>query len=81
MEAECSSETSVSTYKSTRRHDPKEQQRHLRCRDNFKSQVSDRAPGQTEWLVRNAERVCDDWGQGYGTPRGPVIDEYEAMVK
>jgi hypothetical protein len=25
--------------------------------------------------------VCDDWGQGYGTPRGPVIDEYEAMVK
>jgi hypothetical protein len=37
METVCFSETSVSTYKSTRRHDPEDQQRHLPRRDNLRS--------------------------------------------
>jgi hypothetical protein len=35
MEAVCSSETMISTYKSTRRHNPEEQHRHLHRRENL----------------------------------------------
>jgi hypothetical protein len=37
MEAVCSSETLVSTYKSTRYYNPEDQQRHTHCRENRKS--------------------------------------------
>jgi hypothetical protein len=37
MEAVCSSETLVSTYQSTRRHNQKEQHGHLHRRENIKS--------------------------------------------
>jgi hypothetical protein len=37
MEAVCSSETLLSTYKSTRRYNPKDQHRHLHRRENLKS--------------------------------------------
>jgi hypothetical protein len=36
MEAVCSSETKVSTYESTRRHNPEEQHRQLHHRENLK---------------------------------------------
>jgi hypothetical protein len=34
-----SSETLASTYKSTQRHNPEDQNRHLHCRENFKSHI------------------------------------------
>jgi hypothetical protein len=38
-EAVCSSETSMSTYRATRYHDPEDQHQYIR-RENFKSQLS-----------------------------------------
>jgi hypothetical protein len=40
MERACSSETLVSTYKSTRRYNPGDQHRHFYRRENLKSQVT-----------------------------------------
>jgi hypothetical protein len=37
MKTVCFTETSVSTYKSTRRHNPEDQHRHFHCRENLKS--------------------------------------------
>jgi hypothetical protein len=34
------SETLVSTYKSTRRYNPKDQYQHIHCRENLKSHIS-----------------------------------------
>jgi hypothetical protein len=39
METVCFSETSVSTYKTARRHNPEEQHRHLHRRENLKSHI------------------------------------------
>jgi hypothetical protein len=39
MEAVCSSETLVSTYKFTWHYNPKDQNRHLHRRDNLKSHI------------------------------------------
>jgi hypothetical protein len=39
MDTVCSSETLVSTYKSTRRYNPKEQHRHFYRRDDWKSHI------------------------------------------
>jgi hypothetical protein len=40
IEAVCLSETLASTYKSTRRHSPEDQHRHLHRRENLKSHKS-----------------------------------------
>jgi hypothetical protein len=40
METVCFSETLMSIYESTRRHDPEKEHRHLHCRENLKSLIA-----------------------------------------
>jgi hypothetical protein len=47
IEAVCSSETSVSTYKSTRRFDPEDKHRHLHHRKNLRSHASNLVDANT----------------------------------
>jgi hypothetical protein len=81
MEAVCSAETSVSTYKSTRRYNPEDQHRHrydLKITENeyynFHSFGTENADLEEHWHEVCIESFCiDDYGDVHTIMNSAVV--------